>query len=121
MSQLPTRDDLAIPATSAEIKSAWKTILRLPITVNGNTFQFDEESEALMQKWARCADPLDTFQWRLLDNSTVTVTPAELTLIIEQCEMAQVNRGVLVDPEYLNFKTNGATRRELKQWINQHS
>lgn len=122
MSLLPTRDDLAVPATTEQIKQAWKDILRMPITLStGQSFQFDIDSEQIMKKWAAYAAPTDIFEWRLEDNTTASVTPAQLTLIIQQCESSQVQRGIAVDPQYLLFKQNGATLRELETWKNAYT
>lgn len=99
-------------------------ILQLPLAANdGKVFQFDTKSESIMSKivvFLKANNSLTT-DWRLLDNSTVTVNGAQLEAYYNELVLAQAARGFMVDPEYIAFKNNLPTLKELGDWIQLYS
>ncbi|MBX2809514.1 MAG: hypothetical protein KTR20_12890 [Cellvibrionaceae bacterium] len=93
------------------------TINEMPLKVaDGNIFQFDQWSEKIMKKAAENLSAVQSIDWRLLDNSTVSVDAASLHNYFNECEALQFSRAQLVDVETQHFKNHGATLRELENW-----
>lgn len=91
----------------------------LPIqAADGNVFQFDRNSRDLLKGGITALNSgvVPSIDWRLLDNATVTCTAAQLQSYLTELETAQAIRALLIDVNYQNFKTNGATKRDLRTW-----
>lgn len=119
MPKLQQYDPLNTPASSDEIRAAWLEIMELPVTAgDGKVFQYDLVSERLMKSAVDGWDVagITTLNWRLNDNTTVTVDKTQLQSYIDQLEIARTLRGFVLDAEYVAFKSNGATKRELANW-----
>lgn len=104
-----------------ELRVAWKEILQMPLqTADEKVFQFDLDSERLMSSAivGLNANQASTLNWRLLDNSTISVDAAQLQSYYDELKLAQSERGFLVDAEYVAFKLNLPTRSELTAWKN---
>lgn len=108
------------PASRDALNDATKYILQLPLAASdGKVFQFDTDSEAVMIKMVKFlkANSPATTDWRLLDNTTVTVGGTSLEAYYNELALAQAARLVIVDPQYLNYKNNGVTVAELAAWV----
>lgn len=119
MPSLPQTDRLNVPATLDEIKAAWEANLEAPIECSdGSVFQFALRDERIMAKTTAALSvyPSMTVDWRKLDNTTVNVDGAALLSYYNECQEKQSQRGFTVDAEYLYYKANGATKRELENW-----
>lgn len=119
MPSLPQTDTKGVAATLDEIKAAWEQNLEAPIACDdGSVFQFALRDERIMGKTVAglTANPLLTVEWRRLDNTTVTVNAAALSAYYNECQEKQIQRGFTVDAEYLYYKQNGATLRDLENW-----
>lgn len=119
MPQLQQHDPFDVPVQNAEIRTTWLEILELPVSANdGKVFQYDQTSERLMKKAIAAWDAagLTSMDWRLEDNTIVSVDKAGLQTYSDELEINQTLRGFVVDQEYVAFKTSGATRRELMNW-----
>lgn len=107
-------------ASRESLDQALELILQLPLAaVDGKVFQFDTKSESIMSKivvFLKANSSLTT-DWRLLDNSSVTVNGAQLEAYYNELILAQATRGFMVDPQYLNYKNNGVTVAELAAWV----
>lgn len=118
--KLQTHDPLNVPAAASDIKSSWKRVLEAPITTSdGSTFQFDRDSRYLMEGALEAWDavmggkPLD---WRLNNNTTVTLNKGQLQSYLSELKSKQALRGFTVDTEYLQYKAGSPTLRDLKNW-----
>lgn len=114
----PNPDDA--PAGRDALIAATKYILQLPLAASdGKVFQFDTDSEAVMVKVIKYlkATPQATTDWRLLDNTAVTVDGDDLEGYYNELALAQAARLVIVDPQYLSHKNNEVTVAELAAWV----
>lgn len=112
-------DPLAAAATAKQIRGAAKEITQYPvISDDGNTFQFDEQSERAMRKASLylSVNNSESIQWRLLDNSTLPVNRDDIDFLLSHLEMKQAERAVLVDREYVAFMKSGATLLDIEEW-----
>lgn len=110
-------DPLDEPAHPDKIKETWKEILQLPLIVNGHAFQFDRDSRELMQfAILGLQTSGGEINWRLDDNSTISVDAVALQNYYDELSAAVALRGLAVDNEYVAFKANGATVRQLIEW-----
>lgn len=110
-------DPMDEQASNAQIKDARNEILNSPIEIDGNVFQFDRDSRDIMDAaYVGLQVTGGTVDWRLLDNSTITLNAVQLNGYISQLRQAQAVRGFQIDQQYLAFKANGATLGDLDQW-----
>ncbi len=119
MPQLPSYDPLDVPAPLDELKAARLLCFLAPVEDDQNrVFQFNLEDEKTMEDTLLVlnTDPTLSLNWRLLDNSEVSVNAVSLASILDELRLKRALRGVQVDAEYMVFKTNGVTRREIKTW-----
>ena len=104
------------------IRANWKEIMQFPVAADdGKVFDFDRDSRDLIAGAIRALTLTGgTANWRLFDNTTVTVDAAQLQSYQQQLLNNQALRGPVVDAEYLNFKANGATLRDIENWRASH-
>lgn len=116
------KHDPAVPLT--EIKTAWEEIELMPIQCSdGSVFQYGDKDEKRMKKALvfLTDNPGVTLDWRLLDNTEVTVDSASLGAYISELESRQLQRGFVLNQEYMVFKTSGCTRSQLNAWKDKYS
>lgn len=106
------------PADAIEIRKAWLGIMQYPIAAdNGLVFDFDRDSRDLIRGAIAAMNATGAnVDWRLYDNSTVTVDATQLQAYFDELIVNQAVRGLSVDAEYVDFKSAGATHGELNQW-----
>ena len=124
MPQLSQHDPLDIAITDTEIRLEWLKVMELPVAANdGKVFQYDLVSERLMKSAILGWDVagLITMPWRLNNNTTVTVTKAQLQVYIDELELNRTLRGFVIDGQYLAYKSSGATRRDIVIWKALHT
>lgn len=110
------------PVDVSEIRATWKEIMQYPVEANdGKVFQFDRDSRELIEGAIRALTAVGgTVDWRLDDNTTVTVNAAQLQAYYDELLVNQAVRGVTVDAEYVAYKASGATIGDLKAWRQSH-
>lgn len=110
------------PVSTAEIRATWLEVMQYPVAANdGKVFQFDRNSRELIRGAITALTATGiTVDWRLDDNSTVTVNAAQLQAYYDELEVNQAIRGLTIDQEYTSFKQNGATVGDLKAWRASH-
>lgn len=110
------------PVSTAEIRSTWLELMQYPVAANdGRVFQFDRDSRELIRGAITALTAAGiTVDWRLDDNTTVTVNAAQLQAYYDELEVNQALRGLTLDQEYMALKANGATRGQLRAWCESH-
>lgn len=114
-----TFDPKDVPASMGLLKATYEEIKQYPVELpNGDVYQFSLVDETTMRKVAKGLQLAGgTVNWRLLDNSEVQHDGASLEALANQLEMLQIQRGLVIDIEYMNFKsTQGLTKRMLETW-----
>ncbi len=116
-----TYDPLATRvASKKEIKEARITIEYMPIKcADGNTFDADHESEqrikSAINNWAALG--VTDIDWRLADNTLLTVDLAQLQAYWVEVQEKRALRGFAVYPEYLTYVADPTTTlRDLEDW-----
>lgn len=111
-------DPLARMVSAGAIKAAYLEIMQYPVAAeDGKVFDFDRDSRALMEgAITALTEAGGSVDWRLYDNSTVSVDAAGLQVYLDQLRVNQAMRGLAVDPEYVALKVSGATVGEIKDW-----
>lgn len=128
MSQLPTRDDKATQvATRGDLRRCWLETMQVPVqAIDGKVFQFDLDSERLMQnKLIHLQVSGQTTDWRLNDNTTVTVDYTQLKAYFDELLLLRAGRGTVIDAEYMAKKILVAAGqlsiRDLEDWKASHT
>lgn len=117
-------DRSEFPASVSEMKLARRRIFDLPIRVSiGLVFQFDAESKLMMESSIALLSGRKslTMQWRLLDNSSITVNGLSLSAYYEELCMLQGERCFQAHEEYLAFRESGATNKQIEDWVLSHT
>lgn len=84
---------------------------------NGYTFQFTTDSrEAMQDLIGELAVNAETAEWRLLDNTSVTVNAEKLQAFYDECRSRKARRSVMIDAEYVAFKADLPSITVLLKW-----
>lgn len=111
-------DPLDAPASDEHINSVWRELMQNPVAANdGRVFDFERDSREIMLGAIKALSHAGgTEQWRLYDNTTVEVDAAELQAYYDELVLNQALRGVQLNQEYVQFRAEGATLREIREW-----
>lgn len=118
-----SEDPLDAPVQDKDLRDCAFSIMEYPIEANdGRVFQFDRTSKELMESqlaWME-ANPTDTVDWVLLDNSVVNLTQAQLQAYYDELILAQAARVRTVFAQYQSMKGSGVTKRDIEAWKTQY-
>lgn len=111
-------DPLDAPASDEHINSVWRELMQYPVAANdGRVFDFERDSREIMLGAIKALTHTGgTEQWRLHDNTTVEVDAAQLQTYYDELELNQALRGVQLNQEYVQLRTEGATLRDVREW-----
>lgn len=120
-------DDLASQiATRADLRRFWIEAMQLPVkTSDGSVFQFDRDSKELMEEAILgLTASLGTANWRLEDNTEITVNASQLQAYYSELRLLRAQRAVQIDAEYVAKKplvdAGEVSLRDLEGWKLSH-
>lgn len=119
MPKLPQHDPLAVPANYQEITQLRNALEAAPVLVEGVLVDIDERSEKRMQKAIDYWNDLgvQSIDWILADDTTLTVTRQELIVLLASARRARALRGMQLHQAARTFKADPTTtRRDLANW-----
>lgn len=108
------------PVSLDQLKAARSACLLAPVTDSqGRTFQFDRDDEKTMEEalLALEADTSLTVNWRLLDNTEIPVDHTTLPEVLADLRLKRAQRGVGIDQEYMQYRSQGITQSQLQAWL----